>query len=50
MMGRTVYNGQLPRVDGRIAYTINAQRLATGTYHVVFGQGGKQVVRRLIVQ
>lgn len=51
MMGRTVYNGQLPRVDGRIAYTVNTSRLAAGTYHVVFGsKENGQVVRRLIVK
>ncbi len=48
--GRTVYNGQLPMVGGQIVYTINANRLATGTYHVVFSSKAGQVSRRLIVK
>ena len=48
--GRTVYNGQLPMMDGQIVYTVNAHRLATGTYHVVFSSKNGQVTRRLIVK
>ncbi len=48
--GRTVYNGQLPAVDGRIVYTIHANRLAPGTYHVVFTSKDGHIARRLIVK
>ena len=35
---------------GHIEYTINAGRLATGVYNVVFSSKDARVVRRLIVK
>lgn len=47
--GRTVHTSSL-QAAGQIIYTINASRLATGIYHVVFSNNDTRVVRRLIVK
>ena len=47
--GRTVHTSSL-QTAGQIVFTINASRLASGVYNVVFSNGNSRVVRRLIVK
>ena len=47
--GRTIHTSSL-QAAGQIVYTINASRLATGVYNVVFSNGTSKVVRRLVVK
>lgn len=47
--GRTIHTSSL-MAAGHIEYTINAGRLATGVYNVVFSSKDARVVRRLIVK
>lgn len=47
--GRTIHTSSL-QAAGQIIYTINASRLATGIYNVVFSNDENKVVRRLIVK
>ena len=47
--GRTIHTSSL-MAAGHIEYTINAGRLATGVYNVVFSSKVARVVRRLIVK
>ena len=47
--GRTIHTSSL-QAAGQIVYTINASRLATGIYNVVFSNDENKVVRRLIVK
>lgn len=47
--GRTIHTSSL-QTAGQIVYTINASRLATGVYNVVFSNGTSKVVRRLVVK
>ena len=47
--GRTLHTSSL-QAAGQIVYTINASRLAAGIYNVVFSNGDKRVVRRLVVK
>lgn len=47
--GRTIHTSTL-QAAGQIVYTINASRLASGIYNVVFSNGDCRVVRRLIVK
>lgn len=47
--GRTVHTSSL-QAAGQIEYTLDAKRLAAGIYNVVFSNGDKRVVRRLIVK
>ncbi|MBR1550620.1 MAG: agmatine deiminase family protein [Bacteroidales bacterium] len=47
--GRTIHTSSL-MAAGHIEYTINAGRLASGVYNVVFSNKDARVVRRLIVK
>ena len=47
--GRTIHTSSL-MAAGNIIYTINAGRLASGVYNVVFSSKESRVVRRLIVK
>ena len=47
--GRTIHRSKL-QTAGQIVYTINASRLATGIYNIVFSNGDTRIVRRLIVK
>lgn len=47
--GRTLYTGRL-QASGKVLYTVDAARLATGVYNVVFSNSDSRVVRRLIVK
>ena len=47
--GRTVHTSSL-QAAGRIVYTINTQRLASGIYHVVFQSRNERVARKLVVK
>ena len=47
--GRTIHTSCL-QAAGQIVYTINASRLATGVYNVVFSNNSQKIVRRLIVK
>ncbi len=47
--GRTIHTSYL-QAAGQIVYTINASRLATGVYNVVFSNNSQKIVRRLIVK
>lgn len=47
--GRTVHTSSL-QTAGQIVYTINASRLASGVYNVVFSNDDSRIVRRLIVK
>lgn len=47
--GRTVHTSSL-MAAGNIVYTINAGRLASGVYNVVFSNKESRIVRRLIVK
>ena len=49
-MGRTVHTSRL-EAEGSVVFTINASKLATGAYSVIFSNAqGQNVVRRLIVK
>ena len=47
--GRTVHTSSL-QAAGSIVYTVNASRLATGIYTVVFEGNGQRIARRLVVK
>ena len=47
--GRTVHTSSL-QAAGSIVYTINASRLASGVYTVVFNGDSQRIARKLIVQ
>lgn len=47
--GRTIHTSSL-MAAGHIVYTINAGRLASGVYNVVFSNKESRIVRRLIVK
>lgn len=47
--GRTIHTSSL-MAAGQIVYTINAERLASGIYNVVFSNKENRIVRRLIVK
>lgn len=47
--GRTIHNSAL-RAAGQIVYTVNASRLVSGVYTVVFDGNGQRIARKLIVQ
>ena len=47
--GRTIHTSSL-NAAGHIDYTIQASRLASGVYNVVFSNGDSRIVRRLIVK
>ncbi|MCR5444884.1 MAG: agmatine deiminase family protein [Bacteroidales bacterium] len=46
--GRTVHTSSL-QATGTVLFTVDAQRLATGVYNVVFQNGSQRIVRKLIV-
>ncbi len=48
--GRTVHTSSLQASGSIVVYTVNASRLATGMYTVVFDGNGQRVARKLIVQ
>ena len=47
--GRTIHTGSLQAV-GQVLYTVNASRLASGIYTVVFEGHGQKIARRLVVK
>lgn len=47
--GRTIHTSSLVAA-GQIVYTINASRLASGVYNVVFSGNNSRIVRRIIVK
>ena len=48
-MGRTLHTSHL-QTAGRIVFSINTGKLASGIYTVVFSGNGQKVTRRLVVQ
>lgn len=49
LSGREVHAGSL-KAQGTIVYSVNASRMASGQYTVVFSNGSERVVRKLIVK
>ncbi len=49
LSGREVHASRL-QAEGTIVYSVNADRMASGQYTVVFSNGSERVVRKLIVK
>ena len=49
LSGREVHSSSL-KAEGTIVYSVNAARLASGQYTVVFSNGSERVVRKLVVK
>lgn len=49
LSGREVHSSSL-RAEGTIVYNVNASRMASGQYTVVFSNGSERVARKLIVK
>ena len=49
LSGREVHSSSL-QVQGTIVYSVNAARMASGQYTVVFTNGSERVVRKLVVK
>ena len=49
LSGREVHASRL-QAEGTIVYSVNADRMASGQYTVVFSNSNERVVRKLIVK